>query len=120
MLGYELDDGECYSTPEPVALWEILVPCMFEDTKTPVSTKHHKEWDKYVRTISPGLTILKPAKGQWIHEDKLYEDRVITVRLTASRSEVEKIVDFTIVHYRQLAVMAYKISNEVIIKHAKN
>lgn len=100
-------------------LYEILVPCQFEDTKKPVSTKHHKAWDSVVRSISGGLTILHPCKGQWIFENKLYEDRVIPVRIMCSRKELDKIIEFTIKHYRQLAVMAYKISDEVIIEHKK-
>lgn len=99
-------------------MWEILVPCKFEDTQKPVRTKHHRKWDEYVRTISGGLTILMPAKGQWIHKERLYTDRVIPVRVICTQSEIEKIIDFTITHYRQIAVLAYRISDKVILKHA--
>jgi hypothetical protein len=97
-------------------MWEILVPCKFEDNGNPVSTKHHQEWDKVIRNIAGGLTVLKPVKGQWVDEGKTYHDRIIPVRIMCNRTEIEKIVDFTINHYRQLAVMAYKISDEVILK----
>lgn len=103
-----------------ISLWEILVPTIFGNNNKPVSTKHHKQWDKRVRDISDGLTILKPAKGQWVDKstNKLYEERIIPVRIACTRPEIEKIINFTIKHYRQLAVMCYKISDEVIIEYA--
>lgn len=95
-------------------LWEILVPTMFEDNKNHVSTKHHKNWDSYVRSISGGLTILKPAKGQWVYNGELYHDRVIPVRIACSEKEILQIAEFTKSHYRQLAVMVYLVSEKVI------
>jgi len=101
---------------EPLLLWEILVPCSY-NTGKPVRTRHHKEWDKYVRKVSGGLTIFKPAKGQWIAPgtDDLYDERVIPVRIACTATQIKKIMKFTIRHYKQLAVMAYVISDCVII-----
>lgn len=96
-------------------LYEILVPTIFNDTKGPVSTRHHKSWDMYVRNISGGLTILKPAKGQWIHKGQLFEERVIPVRIACTPNQIRRIAEFTKNHYRQIAVMFYKISTEVVI-----
>lgn len=93
-------------------LWEILVPTQFEDTRKPVSKRHHKEWDKYVRKLAGGLTILRPAKGQWVYQGKVYEDRVIPVRVACDERIMEKVALFTKNHYRQIQVMYYKISNE--------
>lgn len=98
-------------------LWEILVPTNIGNKK-PARTRHHKEWDKYVRNISGGLTVLKPAKGQWIYENKLYEERVIPCRVVCTEKEILRIVKFTIRHYKQIAVMAYRISDKVIITYA--
>lgn len=97
-------------------LWEILVPCKFGDNDKPIRTKHHKEWDKYVRKLTGGLTILKPAKGIWVHENELYEERMIPVRIACSKEIIDKIMDFSALHYRQKAIMCYKISQETIIK----
>jgi hypothetical protein len=96
-----------------VSLFEILVPTKYEDTGKPVRLRHHKEWDKVVRKVSNGMTILRSARGQWAFEGKLYEDRVIPVRLTANDKQMKDIAEFTKSHYRQLAVMYYKISDEV-------
>lgn len=97
-------------------LWEILVPCQW-NTGKPVRTRHHKEWDKRVRKLSGGITILSPARGQWVNKGVLYEERVIPVRVACDRETILKIIGITAQHYRQLAVMAYKISSDVIIEH---
>ena len=97
-------------------LWEILVPTIMNDK--PVRTVHHKEWDKYIQKIANGLTILKPTKGKWLEPivGKLHEERVIPVRIACTRNQINLIINFTINHYNQKAVMAYKLSEEVIIK----
>lgn len=59
-----------------------------------------------------------PVKGQWISPDgKLYRDRVIPVKIAATREQFQKIIQITIKHYNQLAVMGYKVSDEVFIVH---
>lgn len=97
-------------------LWEIMVPCQW-NTGKPIRTKHHKEWDKRVRKLSNGITILSPAKGQWVHKGELFEERVIPVRIACTKDAISVIMDLTAQHYKQIAVMAYKISSEVYIKN---
>ena len=105
---------------EPKFLWEILVPTQFElGPQNKVRTKHHKKWDTYVRNLSGGLTIFKPAKGQWVHQFKLYNDRVIPVRVYCSESDLRKILKFSTIHYRQIEVMAYRVSDFVIFEKNK-
>lgn len=97
-------------------LWEILVPCQY-NTGKPVRRRHHKEWDKRVRRLTRGLTILPPAKGQLVcPKGALFEDRMIPVRVACDEQTIEVIMDMTAQHYRQIAVMAYKISEDVRIK----
>lgn len=99
-------------------LWEILVPTKRNCGK-PFRTRHHKEWDKQVRKISGGLTILSPAKGQWINSDGiLFAERMIPVRFIASNEkDVEKVIQITLRHYDQLAVLCYKISETVLLRY---
>lgn len=99
------------------SLFEILVPCNWNGGR-PVRTRHHKEWDKRVRKISGGLTILKPGKGQWVHEGSLYEDRVIPVRIFCTDEQIKRIADITIEHYEQEAVMYYPIAPWAMIQMA--
>ena len=100
-----------------VILWEIMVPTVSNDGK-PYRTRYHRVWDEKVRGISGGLTIMKPAVGQWLSNDnELFKERMIPVRIACTELEIDKIIDMTMKYYDQLAVMAYVISERVIIKH---
>lgn len=102
--------------PSPRLLWEIYVPCQW-NTGIPVRTRHHKEWDKVVRKIAGGLTIYKPAKGQWIDTsvDQLHAERVIPVRIACTEKQIKQIANFTLRHYKQLAVLTYAVSDKVLL-----
>jgi hypothetical protein len=100
-------------------MWEILVPT--ERRLFPgkyYTTRYHRVWDAKVRAITGGLTIMAPAKGQWIHPatGELFRERMIPVRIIATRDQIDKVIDLTLSYYDQLAVLCYKISDEVIIK----
>jgi hypothetical protein len=99
------------------AMWEILVPTIRNDGR-PIRTRFHKVWDEKVRLISGGLTIMPVAKGQWVYKENLFEERMIPVRIIATRKQIEDIIDMTMKYYEQLAVLAYKVSDEVILRHA--
>ena len=102
---------------ENKSLWEILVPTVSNEGK-PYRTRFHKVWDAKVRTLATGLTILTPAKGHWLSPaGDLYSERMIPVRILCTESEINKIIDFTINYYDQLAVLAYEVSTKYILKH---
>lgn len=104
-----------FEAPETVGLWEILVPTV-RNSGRPFRTKHHKEWDKRVRRITGGLTILTPAKGQWIGPGgELYSERMIPVRIVATKAQIDQVIQITFQHYDQLAVLAYRLSSEVLL-----
>jgi hypothetical protein len=44
---------------------------------------------------------------------------MIPVNIIATESQMQKIADITIQHYRQLAVMYFKISDSAFIRYAK-
>lgn len=96
-------------------IWEILVPTQSNEGK-PFRTRFHRVWDEKVRNIAGGLTVLKPAKGQWLNKGKLFEERMIPVRIACSEEQIHQIIDITMNYYKQLAVMAYRISEYTIIK----
>lgn len=98
-------------------LYEILVPTVREDGK-PIRERFHRVWDRKVREISGGLTILTPTKGQWVSPDgELFVERMIPVRVMCTEGDIEKIADLTAAYYAQKAVMYYRISDLVRIKH---
>lgn len=101
------------------SLWEVLVPCVSNEGK-PFKTRHHREWDKQVRKISGGLTIMKPVIGQWTYEDKLFKERVIPVRIACSDDDIVKIARKVLKHYDQIAVMYYRVSDHCVVMKREN
>jgi hypothetical protein len=99
-------------------LYEILVPTIYGDTEKPIRTRHHKQWDKWVKSQTGGLTIMTPSKGIWVHNGKEYAERSIPVRIFCEHATMWNIVQFTIKHYRQKAVMFYLLSNQCHIVKA--
>jgi hypothetical protein len=103
---------------ENKCMWMILVPTISNEGK-PFKLRYHKVWDKKVQDISGGQTILAPAKGNWISpKGILFSERMIPVCIIATKTEINKIVDLTLKYYQQEAVLAFKISDEVIIKYS--
>lgn len=101
-------------------LYEILVPCVRNDGR-PVRTRCHREWDSRVRRIAGGITVLTPARGQWVSPDgRLFAERMIPVRIMCSAEQIEQIADMTAKFYDQLAVMFYKVSDAVCVNHYAN
>jgi hypothetical protein len=99
-------------------MWEILVPTERRNGGKYYTTRFHRVWDEKVRAITGGLTVMAPARGQWVNPTtgELFKERMIPVRIIATRDEIEKVVDLTLRYYDQLAVLCYKISDEVILK----
>jgi hypothetical protein len=98
-------------------LWEILVPTVRNDGR-PIRTRQHRVWDARVRGIAGGLTILTPARGQWVSPGgELFAERMIPVRIMATAEQIEVIADETARFYSQMAVMYYRVSDNVRIKH---
>ena len=98
-------------------LWEILVPASNNKDKA-FTYEHHKAWDEFVKNLTGGVTIMKTAKGQWVSpEGELYVDRMIPCRIVCNEEQISEIIDFTIEHYDQEAVLAYRISTNVILRH---
>jgi hypothetical protein len=122
----------------PPELWEILVPTtrrvlagnagrwskLERDHQgcvaVPCTTRYHRVWDAKVRAISGGLTVLKPAKGYWMDpvSKTVFHDRTIPVRIACTRTQLDEVIKITLSYYNQLAVMAYKLSSEVLIVRA--
>lgn len=103
-------------TTDPTYLWEILVPTVRNDGR-PFRLRYHRVWDDKVRAISGGLTIMKPAIGQWVDPatSDIYRDRTIPVRFIATRTQMQQIVAMSCIYYDQLAMLCYRIADEVVM-----
>lgn len=97
-------------------MWEILIPTIHYGTDRPIKASFHKIWDKKVRDITKGLTIMPPVKGHWINAvDILFVERMIPVRIMCTKNQIKEILKMTKEYYSQEAVMYYKISDKVEI-----
>ena len=100
-------------------LWEVLVP-VADNNGDEFAVEHHRKWDEGVRNIAGGLTIMRTAKGQWEDpEGNLFAERVIPVRIACDEDTVRQIMELTLRHYGQLAVMAYRVSDRALILEAE-
>jgi hypothetical protein len=119
------EDKVIEGSRESACLWEILVPTEKRNWNGSLgnkfyTTRYHRVWDEMVRAISGGLTVLPPARGQWMSPvGELYNERMIPVRIIATRSQIEAIIDLTMEYYDQLAILCYKLSDEVILRERK-
>lgn len=100
-------------------MWEILVPCTRRNGRT-IPERFHRVWDKEVEKVSGGITLNPSAKGRWIHQGKRIEERMIPVRILCTEAEINTIIDFTLRYYDQTAVLAYRISDKVILREKPN
>lgn len=102
---------------EGIIMWEIYVPTAKNGDLGHFTTKFHQMWDEKVLKISGGLTILKPAIGQWVSpHGTLFKERMIPVRIMCTEAQIEAIADVTAAHYNQIAVLYFKIG-EGKVKH---
>lgn len=105
------------SESEVIQLWEILVPTVRRIGGKPYRTRYHKVWDAAVRMTAKGLTILKPAKGEWVSPNgNLFQERMIPVRIACTEEQIDFIASMSVRYYDQLAIMYYRISDKVVIK----
>ena len=99
-------------------MWEILVPTVRPNTDGTkfFTTRFHRTWDKRVRAISGGLTIMAPSKGQWVSPSgELFKERMIPVRIVCTQNEIAQIMRMTSEQYEQETVLAYKVSDQVLM-----
>jgi transcriptional regulator with XRE-family HTH domain len=103
---------------DEIIMWEILVPTIRRADDRPIRRRFHRVWDEKVRAISGGLTVMTPAKGQWVCpvSSELFVERMIPVRFLATETQKDEIVDMTAVYYDQLAVLCYAIANRVTMR----
>jgi len=101
-------------------LGEILVP-RADNAGNEYPLDYHHAWDEQVRSVAGGLTILRTAKGHWVSpEGKLFAEPMIPVRMLCTEEQLHSIAELTMQHYGQEAVLAYKISDKIVLLHRKD
>lgn len=101
-------------------LWIILVPTVRPNTNGQqfFTTRYHRVWDARVRSITGGLTIMPPTKGQWVSPSgAVFVERMIPVMIAATEEQMDRIVAFTMEYYKQEAVFSYLLSSDVRVAH---
>jgi hypothetical protein len=97
--------------------FEIWVPCEkpphWPGKKRYFSTKYHRQWDSKVVALAGGISIMHPAKGSWVFQDKLFSERMIPVRVSCTDEQFVKIRDLTGKYYGQLAIFCIKLGQEL-------
>lgn len=106
-------DTDTQHTSEPLQYWEIYVPVM-DNEGTKWNLDHHFAWDAWVVALAGGLTLTQTVDGRWGPATSVKEE-MIPVRVVCTREQMRKVVEYTKKHYQQTAVMAYVVSNEVMI-----
>ena len=96
------------------SVWEIYVP-VSDNKGVDFSIGHHKIWDKKVTESAGGLTIFKRSRGLWESQmtGKVFQERVIPVRIVCDYDTIQYIAEFTKEHYNQESVMFYLVSEKV-------
>ena len=96
-------------------LWEILIP-VFDNAPRKFPLEHHWAWDREILKLAGGITILKEVKGKWaVSDQKSIDEDMLVVRIACDIDTMRKILVFTQYHYKQVDVMAYKVSDRVIM-----
>ena len=107
-------DVDTQETPEPMLYWEIYVPALDNDGGV-WAIAHHLAWDRHIVALVGGLTLVKHVQGRWRDATTEVKEKMIPVRIICTRPQMVDIFAFTKKHYQQQAVMAYVISDEVLI-----
>ena len=99
-------------------LFEILIPTRFNNGKL-IEVEYHKKWDEWICNRCGGLTILRETRnGIWSNDGKNQREEMLPVRVACNEIlDIEEILHFTMMFYHQKSIMAYQISDNVIIRN---
>lgn len=97
-------------------LWNIFVPVSANSGKR-FSTRFHQEWDNKIIAHTGGLTFFPVVNGVYCrNEGGLQREDLIQVQVACEKRIIPTLIKLTKEHYRQQSVMAYRVSDRVIIQ----
>ncbi len=93
-------------------LFEILIPTHFNNGPL-ILDEHHNKFYKEILDYSGGLTLSQPLIGYWDNSGSLEKETTFFLRFTSTDKQAEKIAKLAKIHYKQQAIMYYKLSDKV-------
>ena len=101
-------------------LYEILIP-IINNRGERFSAEHHKKWNNKALKIAGKFIIMKVIKEEWINlfGKEFYKNKMIPIRISCTKNQIEKIIQITIKHYNQEVILAYIISEKALLRYQK-
>lgn len=93
-------------------LFRILVPVADNDGLV-FTDRHHEKFHDRVLKISGGSTENHWSSGKWMERRRLYKERMIPLEFLATTEQADTIAAFALVHYEQIEIQCYPISDRV-------
>jgi len=93
-------------------LFRILVPVAHNDGMV-FTDRHHEKFHDHVLKISGGSTENHWSTGKWMERRRLYKERMIPLEFLATTEQADAIAAFACVHYDQIEIQCYPISDRV-------
>lgn len=100
--------------PEPIGLWEILIPVSHKDG-TPVTEKDHRIWWSSLEAIGAHQFLVPAAMPWFVNEPHLVGVRMIPFRVACTREQITKVANLTATYFGQDAVLLYRVSDDVTL-----
>lgn len=104
-------------------LWEIFIP-KNNNKNTIFQVSHHREWNKKITNETDVILLsssttptktLDPPLGQ-----SFFSEEMILIRVCCTKEEFDKILNITIEHYDRKEIIAFKLSENMLIKKRNN
>ena len=95
-------------------LYEILIPVADNDGHT-FSNSYRKIFVDILIKETGGLSVLPTVKGFWIDKGITYADENTPLRVICTGEDIERFAYIAKEHFNQLAILYYKISDDVVI-----
>jgi len=113
--------GEGVETDKPQdkkCLWEIFIP-KNNNRETIYEVSHHREWNKKVTTETDVILLSSdPHKKKSCPTigESFFSEEMILLRVCCTPEEFDKILDITVQHYDRPEIIAFKLSENMIVK----
>jgi hypothetical protein len=99
-------------------LWEIFIP-KNHNKEMIYGVSHHREWNRKV-TKETNVILLSSSsykeKSCPTIEEPFFSEEMLLLRVYCTQEELDRILDITVDHYDRDKIIAFKISENMIVK----